>query len=326
MPQPSSLRRLIREPIVHFLVGGALVFGFLSWRADEKTVEAPPDSRRIVVEREALLAFVQAKTKIADEAKVRRAFANFDSQSRQEWIDRFVREEVLVREARELGLDREDQIIRRRLAQKVEFLTLGLLENELRVEDAELEVFYREHMEDYRVPTTLTLTHVYLAVRDSGANAESNVAASRIRAESLLAALNGEAVSFRDAMGRGDRFLYNRNYVDRTIDEIRSHFGDEIADVMERVEPDASLWRGPYRSEFGWHLILLTERNESHVPALPEIAPMLRDDAMREKRESVLGDSIAALISKYRVDQTSVDSWSAKPDPARPNSSESPAP
>jgi hypothetical protein len=307
MALAPSLRRLIREPIVHFLVGGAIVFGFLSWRSSDAAIETRPDSHRIVVEREALLAFAQAKTKVVDESEIRRVFAELDSQSRQEWIDRYVREEVLVREARALGLDREDQIIRRRLAQKIEFLTLGLLEEELRLDEAEIEAFYHEHREDYRVPMTLTLTHVYVDVRNSRDASDLVVAEARLRAESLLTTLNAEAVSFRDAIGIGDRFLYNRNYVDRTIDEIRSHFGDEISNAMRQVEPAPALWRGPYRSSFGWHLILLTDRSDSSIPALAELVPMLRDDALREKREAVLRDSITALISKYQVDQTSVD-------------------
>jgi len=303
-----SLKQLIREPIVHFLVGGVLVFGFLSWLPRGPEVEGQSDSDRIVVERDALLAFIQAKTKIADEAIVRRAFAQYDSQTRQEWIDRYVREEALVREARVLGLDREDELIRRRLAQKIEFLTLGLLENELHLDDAEIEAFYREHQEDYRVPTTLTMTHVYVDTRDARGESRSVVVKdARKRAESLLENLNSQAVSFSGAMGIGDRFLYNRNYVDRTIDEIRSHFGAEVSDAMEHVEPDPSLWRGPYRSEFGWHLILLTHRVDSHVPPLSEIVAMVRDDALRAKRKTVLDDSIAALILKYRVDQTSID-------------------
>lgn len=320
------MRRLLREPIVHFLVGGSLVFGLLSWLSADVDVDARSDSHRIVVDREALLAFVQAKTKVADESEVRRAFAQFDSESRQEWIDRYVREEALVREARSLGLDREDQIIRRRLAQKIEFLTLGLLEEELTVDERALEAYYREHREDYRVPTTLTLTHVYVDTRDDGSGTRVAprsddrapiIADARRRAESLLAELNEGAISFRDAIGMGDRFLYNRNYVDRTIDEIRSHFGGEISDAMERVEPNPSTWNGPYRSPFGWHLILLTDRRDSQIPALVDIAPMLRDDALREMREAVLRDSIAALVSKYQVDQTSIDASRIDRDSAR---------
>jgi len=203
-----------------------------------------------------------------------------------------VREEVLVREARTLGLDRQDELIRRRLAQKIEFLTLGLLEAELQVDDSEVEKLYQERGADYRVPTTLTFTHVF--VRDSPE--------ARARAESLLATLNKDRISFRDAISLGDRFLYNRNYVDRTLDEVRSHFGDELTDTLESATPDSFTWSGPFVSPHGWHLILLTGRKESRIPPLSEVATLLREDALRAKREAALGRAIEAIVSKYQVE------------------------
>jgi hypothetical protein len=203
-----------------------------------------------------------------------------------------VREEVLVREARALGLDRQDELIRRRLAQKIEFLTLELIEAELRVDDSQLEKLYQVRGADYRVPTMLTFTHVF--VRDSPE--------ARAQAESLLATLNKDRTSFRDSINLGDRFLYNRNYVDRTLDEVRSHFGDELADKLESATPDSLAWTGPFASPHGWHLILLTGRKESRIPPLSDVAILLREDALREKREVALGRAIEAIVSKYRVE------------------------
>jgi hypothetical protein len=286
------MKQLIREPIVHFLVAGSLLFVLFSWFAVDLDEDVTVDPLRIVVERDALLAFVQSRTKIVDESAAVRAFDELDSEARQEWLDRYVREEVLVREARTLGLDRQDELIRRRLAQKIEFLTLGLLEAELQVDDSEVEKLYRERGEDYRVPTTLTFTHVF--VRDSPE--------ARARAESLLATLNEDRISFRDAISLGDRFLYNRNYVDRTLDEVRSHFGDELTDMLESATLDSFTWRGPFASPHGWHLILLTGRKESRIPALSELATLLREDALRAKREAALGRAIEAIVSKYQVE------------------------
>jgi hypothetical protein len=286
------MKQLIREPIVHFLVAGSLLFVLFSWFAVDLDEDVTVDPLRIVVERDALLAFVQSRTKIVDESAAVRAFDELDSEARQEWLDRYVREEVLVREARTLGLDRQDELIRRRLAQKIEFLTLGLLEAELQVDDSEVEKLYRERGEDYRVPTTLTFTHVF--VRDSPE--------ARARAESLLATLNEDRISFRDAISLGDRFLYNRNYVDRTLEEVRSHFGDELTDMLESATLDSFTWRGPFASPHGWHLILLTGRKESRIPALSELATLLREDALRAKREAALGRAIEAIVSKYQVE------------------------
>jgi hypothetical protein len=284
---------LFREPIVHFLIAGLVLFGlFAGWTGGSDSLRGD-DPYRIVVERSALLSFVQAKTKIADESEALRAFMVLDEQSRKAWVDRYVREEVLVREARALGLDREDSIIRRRLAQKIEFLTLGLLEKELRFDPGEIDGFYREHGEDYRIPTTVTFTHVFIREPDD---------AGRHRAESLRVTLNHQGAGFRDAPALGDRFLYNRNYVDRTIEEVRSHFGEEFTRRLESIDPLAATWTGPIRSSHGWHLVLLTRRAASRIPDAEEVAGLVRDDAMRAKRETVLENAIDALVAKYQIE------------------------
>ncbi len=285
------MRRFLREPLLHFFLGGLLLLGAWSLFARPQT-EPNGDGRHIRVEREELIAFVSAKTKHVDDADARRAFDGLDEVARRAWIDRFVREEVLVREARHLGLDRGDEIIRRRLAQKVEFLTLGMLADELRVGDSDLERFYLAHAEDYRLPTTLTFSHVFIR---PGAD-------SRARATDMLARLRSEAVSFRDAIGLGDRFLYNRNYVGRTLDEVRSHFGSEIADRLEGADVDESLWTGPFESPHGWHLILLTGRDSSRIPPAAELGGLLRDDVLREKREAALDRAIAKLTERYEIE------------------------
>ncbi len=286
------MKRLLREPLFHFLAVGSILFILLSWFAVDHRSEPAVDSRRLVVEREDLLAFMSSRMKIRDDSDSLAAFETLAPEARQEWADRYVREEVLVREARALGLDRQDELIRRRLAQKIEFLTLGLLEEELRIDRAELENRYRLRGVDYQVPLTLTFTHVFVR----------NAPGARAEAETLLVTLDQNRVSFGDALGLGERFLYNRNYVDRTIDEVRSHFGDAFVRLLETLPPDDSVWRGPLESQHGWHLILFTRRSEARIPPLSEIAPLLREDALREKRETALDKAIAALVSKYQVE------------------------
>jgi len=284
---------LLREPSVHFLAVGLILFGLYTWSSGEPETRREDDPYRIVLSQETLISFIQGKTKNSDSSQTHRLFEQLDGDARKAWVDRYVREEVLVREARSLGLDREDSIIRRRLAQKIEFLTLGLLEEELRLDAGELDAFYQRRGEEYRIPATLTFTHVFVGNSgDSG----------RIKAESLIGNLNAQGISFRDSAALGDRFLYNRNYVDRTIEEVRSHFGDEFTDELEAVEPTASTWTGPHRSSHGWHVVLLTRRTTSRIPKAEEILGPLRDDAMRAKRETVLDQAIDALVTKYQIE------------------------
>jgi parvulin-like peptidyl-prolyl isomerase len=282
----------LKQPLFHFLVAGSILFVSLSWFAIDRESEWPTDSGPILVEREALLDFIRSRTKAAADASMEIAFDALEPKLRQSWVDRYVREEVLVREARALGLDRHDELIRRRLAQKIEFLTLGLLEEEVQIDESELETLYRERGEDYRLPTTLTFTHVFIRQAPD----------ARERAESLVILLNEEQALFRDALARGDRFLYNRNYVDRSVGEVRSHFGKAFSERLEAATPDETRWVGPFASDHGWHAVLFARRTESRLPPLSEIAALLRDEGRREKREKALDKAIDALIAKYPVE------------------------
>jgi peptidyl-prolyl cis-trans isomerase C len=298
---------VIKQPLVQFLAVGLAIYLGLSWFAPKtesgrvfdlgRSGSSGEISKRIVVEREELLAFVQSRTQEPDLRATVRAFDGLAADQRELWIERFVREEALVREARMLGLDRNDELIRRRLVQKMEFLTLGVVEGERGVETSELEAFYRAHGPEYRIPAVLTFAHVFVRP-----NKGESDALSRARAVQLLETLNVSQGGFSDSLSLGDRFLYNRHYVDRTLNEIRSHFGDAMAERLAGLEPDAERWRGPMRSDHGWHLVLLTAIEQSRQPVLEEIVGSLQRDLEREQRERALEVGLGKIVSQYRVE------------------------
>jgi hypothetical protein len=304
------MKALLREPFFHFVVAGILLFGLYAFLADESSEKRAQEgvawsdagvagtSDAIEVEREALLAFVQNRTKNPDAADVSRAFDALDQAGRDAWVERFVREEALVREARKLGLDQDDELIRRRLVQQMEFLALGAVDGASEISQADLEAHYVLHAEDHRIPASLTFTHVF--IKEAG-----DFDSSGERAQMLVAELNAEGVSFRDAMPLGDRFLYNRNYVDRTLPEIESHFGAGFAQRLLTLPlagaGEGALWSGPYQSEHGWHAVLLTRRTESQIPPLDAIEERLREEIRRARRDAGLAAAVQEIVSDYRV-------------------------
>ena len=312
----ARIAQFLREPMIHFLFVGLLLFGLFSWLGIgfDSDRDASDDSRRVVVERRALLDFIRSKMRIADPAASERAFDALDPDTRRDWIDRYVREEILVREARALGLDRGDELIRRRLAQKIEFLTVGILDEELRIDEAGLEAYYQRNREAYRLPARLSFTHVFFRGRDDGdAGEEGDTSAgvdadptggseARARAEALLRDFNARRAGAPEAAGQGDHFLYNRNYVDRTIGEIRSHFGEDFVRSLEAATPDDGVWVGPFRSVHGWHVVLISRKTDSRIPPLAGILPLVRQDARREKREAALEKALEGLASKYEIE------------------------
>ena len=294
---------MVRAPLLRFLALGALLYVGVLWLTPDRGAGSEGDARQsegsvgtpdreIRVERGELLAFVQSRTREPDAAATAAAFDALDAVGRQLWIDRFVREEALVREARSLGLDRDDELIRRRLVQKMEFLSEGAVRAGERISDEELAADYRARTDELRVPASVTFAHVFVRGHDPEA---------RARAARLLASLEARGLGFADSLSEGDRFLYSRHYVDRTQDEVRSHFGAAMAAALAGLEPDASRWRGPIESSHGWHLILLTDREAARVPSLAEVAGRLREDLARERSEQALEAALRAVVEGYRV-------------------------
>ena len=303
----NVLLRILRSPILHFVLVGALLFG-IAVRFDRGRPDGPrgagggasgaadaADAATIRVERDDLIAYIQSRTRMARAEEAKSAFDSATPAVRQDWIDRYVREEALVREARSLGLDRDDELVRRRLVQQMEFLVEGVGADGIRVSEEEVAAAYRERAEEFREPMTVRFAHVFVRV-EKGREAEADT-----RAQALLERLNREKVGFDQALAEGDRFLYDRIYVDRTLDEVRSHFGDAMATVIEKMPVDPARWSGPVRSEHGLHLVLMTSKRESRWPTLEEITPLLRGEILREKRDLAMERGVAAIVAKYGV-------------------------
>ena len=278
---------------VRLVAGGAPGAGDEAGDGRRSPVSASAAADLLIrVEPAALAAFVQSRTGLLDTAAFEARWAELSPAAREDWSRRYVREEALVREARALGLDRDDPLIRRRLVQQMEFVALGDAEAGANVSEAQLEAFYAERLEDYRTAGRLRFSHVFL--RDD--RGES-------RAAELLGELNRRRLSDEDALSLGDRFLYQRLYVDRSIDEVASHFGPDMTEALRGLTPDPSRWQGPLRSEHGWHLVRLRRSEAPRQPELAEVRGALLADWRRSRREAELEAAVGRLVSKYRVEK-----------------------
>lgn len=326
----TPLFRILRSPLVHFAVLGLLIFalastldigGLAAWRraalaesdgrseaggagggVDARTGCATTDDpKTICVERDALLAFIQSQTGMARIEDAGSAFDGADDAVRRDWIDRFVREEALVREARALGLDRADPLIRRRLVQQMEFLVEGQGEGSgdgrgaSDVSEAEIEAAYQARIREFRHPATYRFAHVFTR------EFEGHEDKAPARAKGILEAMNRDGITFEEGYPYGDRFLYDRTYVDRTLDEIRSHFGDAFAKTLAKLEPTPGRWTGPYRSDHGLHLLMLVDRQPARNASLEEVRDELREALLREKRDRALEQGVAVIVARYGI-------------------------
>ena len=206
-----------------------------------------------------------------------------------------MREEVLHREAVALGLGEDDYVIRRRLVQKLEFITEGFAEAGAKVDQAALRRYFDANKADYYVEPFVTFTHVFFETEDRPREQ------AHTAAEKKLVELNRDGVPFAEAPQHGDRFLYHVNYVERTPDYVASHFGVPMAKAVFELEPNDFIWRGPFDSPYGVHLVLLTTNEPGRDPDLSELEGRVREDARRAMIREQTEEAITDIVGTYDV-------------------------
>lgn len=297
------LQRLLREPLVHFALGGAVLFAAF-W-----LVRGPEPSRAgedtIVVDRRTLLTYMQYRANAFDDAAFSAALDAMSERDLAQLIDEYVEEEALYREAKTLGLDGSDYVIRQRMIQKIKVLLGDAAAPDTKVADAALDEFFAAHKQEYAIAPAVTFTHVFFDADRRGAER------ARQDAERAVQQLNASRAQFNDAPAFGDRFPFLTNYVDRTYDYVASQFGDEFAKSLASLEP-GERWQGPLRSAYGLHAVLLTRRSELRYPALEEVRDRVEADYLREREAAELEKLTKSVRERYRVEVLNVRPETAK--------------
>lgn len=288
----TRLNNLVKQPLVHFLILGLALFVVFDLTASNGV---QTNEKTIVVDEAALLRFVQYRTKAFQPEVAQRRLAALEGQELDRFIADYVREEALHREALALGMDVDDYIIKRRLIQKVEFITSDFATTAVEVGDEELAEYYESNRDDYYVSPFVTFTHVFFDRERHGDDQLLELAHRE------LDVLNRDRVSFSQSMRHGDRFLYHTNYVERTPDFVASHFGAPMAEAVFSLPPSDETWHGPFESPYGVHLVMLTRNVAGRYPALDEITARVHDDARREAIHSRSEEAVQAIVETYDV-------------------------
>jgi hypothetical protein len=286
------LKSFLKEPLVHFLAAGLglfVLFGVVN------RDEPDADPNVVTVDHDALLTFVQYRIKAFNPALAEKKLSSLSDDELQSLIDDYVREEVLHREAVALGLDEDDYVIRRRLVQKLEFITEGFAEAGANVDQAALRRYFDANKADYYVEPFVTFTHIFFETEDRPREL------AHAAAEEKLVELNRNGVPFADAPRHGDRFLYHVNYVERTPEYVASHFGVPMAKAVFELEANDFIWKGPFDSPYGVHLVLLTTNEPGRDPDLSELEGRVREDARRAMIREQTEEAITDIVGTYDV-------------------------
>lgn len=251
------LARLARDPLLHFLVAGGLIFGAYVRFAPEAAPQADPTRIELTIDDMRQLALVQLAQgrPLPDEAGLR-ALAEREAMQR-----------ILAREATALGLDRDDEIIERRLAQKMDFLLADLAQLEP-PSRAELAAWYAANAARFTLPPRASFRHLYFSPDARGDDG------ARAAAEAALAEVADRPIDAPDLAAHADRFMFQDFYGGRTPEQVAKEFGPDFAAAVFTLAPGG--WHGPIRSGYGWHLVRLDAVEPARVPALDEVEADVR--------------------------------------------------
>lgn len=281
------MKKLLHEPLVHFMLLGVLVFtGFKFFSKNESN---PPDT--IVVTQGKIESLVTGFTRTWQRPPTREELNGL--------IRDYVREEVCAREAMALGLDKEDTVIRRRLRQKLEFISESVAA-QANPTEAELQQYLEVHREKFRSELQLTFRQVYLDPQRHGINLNRDAAQLLIQLQ--------QAGTDSDISVSGDPFLLDQEYKGVPAGEVSKQFGEKFAARLGDLP--VGQWQGPIESGYGTHLVLILDRDEGRMPVLKEVRDAVKLEWSNAQRSETNEKFYEALLKRYTV--TIEDSLYAK--------------
>ena len=269
------MKKWYKEPLLHFLVIGVVIFAVFSIANKE---EAAVGGNKIVVS--------SAETERLSDAWSKRMNRPPTEIELQGLIEAFIKEEVYYREALALGLDQDDTIIRRRLMQKMEFLSNDLAELDQPDESA-LNKYFLENQEKYRLPAQISFTHIYFSIDKRGARALED--SKRVLTE----------LDVPRAPERGDSFMMEYDFVKETPSEVARSFGSDFAEQLFTLETNT--WQGPVASGYGFHLVRISEKIDARMPELASVIDKVRTDFMFEQRQKINKEIYEKFKARYEI-------------------------
>lgn len=272
------MKRILREPLLHFLLLGAAIFVIYGW-VSKQTRDEPG---RIVVTQGQIESLVTGFEKTHQRPPSTNELAGL--------VRDRVREEIYCREAMALGLDKDDLIIRRRLRQKMEFVSDDIAA-QAEPTDADLNAYIQAHPGQFRTEQQFTFRQVYLNPEKHGANMVHD-------ASQLLAQLARTGAK-TDVAAMGDSFLLENDFTAVSASEAARQFGGEFVAKLGTLPP--CQWQGPVESAFGEHLVFISDRTEGHLPNLADVRDAVSREWANARRREANERFYAELLKRYVV-------------------------
>jgi len=270
--------RWLKDPLFHFLLIGAGLFILYGWQADDDA--ARPDQ----------IVFTEAEVDRLINLWERKWQRLPTQQELQGLIKQQIREEVLYREALAMGLDKDDMVVRRRMAQKMEFITNDLA-SLAEPGDAELQTYLEKHTDKFAIPGQISYSQVYLNANQRGDQVNAD-------AQKLLEELSQSNADIDISMA-GDSFMGGYRFNDETDWQVARIFGKDFTRQLFQVA--VGEWLGPIESGYGLHLVRVDARTDSRQPTLDQVRDKVRVEWIAEQQRKMNEQLYLELRKRYEI-------------------------
>jgi peptidyl-prolyl cis-trans isomerase C len=276
-----AIKRWLREPLLHFLLIGIALFAVYAYaHRGRGGIESP---RQIALTLDDL-----RQMDMYFESQWHRQPTPAEFQATVE--DR-VREEVLYREALAMGLDKDDTIVKRRMAQKMQFLAEDVAAAH-EPSTAELKAWFEKNSNKFALPSRYSFRHLYFSPDKRGKKAQED-------ATKTLGKIAGQPEDSKLAVSLADRFMFQDYYGDRAPEALAKEFGPQFVVALEKLKPGS--WQGPIESGYGWHLVFVDTVIPGRIPAFEEMEPDVKTAWLGEQKATAWQKAYAEMRAKYTV-------------------------
>jgi hypothetical protein len=270
--------KFLREPLVHFLLLGTGLFLLFGW------LENPEGERnkQIVISPGRIEHLVTGFSRTWQRPPTQQELEGL--------VEDYIKEEVWYREARVLGLDQDDTVIRRRLRQKMEFLSEDFVATDEPTEE-ELQTYLNQHPEQFRISSKISFTHVYLNADRRGDDVHQDAERLRLQLTENPRLIENPAI--------GDPFPLSQDFELLSENQVANLFGHEFAEQVLTLEPNT--WSEPVKSGYGFHLVFVRERVEGRLPILEEVREAVKREWVSTTRREAKDRFYQRLREQYAV-------------------------